>query len=115
LTLSGFQDDRNERLVFWFLTRKQSGKPGSADIRHSFCRWRDAFLHLRSRGPSSWWRGPARAGLPAPSALNGFKIDTNESALDLKRTEALLAAYLCPIADYLAEITRKPMTPHGGF
>ena len=56
-----------------------------------------------------------RAGLPAPSALHCFKINTNESALDLKRTEALLATYLCPIADYLAEITRQPMTPHGRF
>jgi hypothetical protein len=53
--------------------------------------------------------------LPAPSALHAIKIDTNESALDLKRTEALLGAYLCPIADYLAEITRKPMTPHERF
>jgi hypothetical protein len=26
-----------------------------------------------------------------------------------------LATYLCPIADYLAEITRKPMTPHERF
>jgi hypothetical protein len=55
-----------------------------------------------------------RAALPAPPP-RGIKIDTNESALDLKRTEALLATYLCPIADYLAEITRKPMTPHGRF
>ncbi len=53
--------------------------------------------------------------LPAPSALHGIKIDTNESALDLKRTEALLATYLCPIADYLAEIAQKPMSPHGDF
>jgi hypothetical protein len=48
-----------------------------------------------------------RAGLPAPPALHGFKINTNESALDLKRTEVLLATYLCPIADYVAEITRR--------
>jgi len=48
-----------------------------------------------------------RVDLPAPSALHGIKIDTNESALDLKRTEALLATYLCPIADYLAEIAQK--------
>jgi hypothetical protein len=53
--------------------------------------------------------------LPAPSALHGIKIDTSESALDLKRTEALLATYLCPIEDYLAEITRKPMTPRSRF
>jgi hypothetical protein len=53
--------------------------------------------------------------LPAPSALHGIKIDTNESALDVKRTEARLATYLCPIADYLAEIAQKPMTPHGRF
>lgn len=57
----------------------------------------------------------SRAGLPAPSALHGIKIDTIESTLDLKRTEALLATYLCPIADYLAEITRKPMTPRDRF
>ena len=56
-----------------------------------------------------------RAGLPAPSALHGIKIDTSESALDLKRTEALLATYLCPIEDYLAEITRKTMAPRGRF
>ena len=33
----------------------------------------------------------SRVNLPAPSALHGIKIDTNESALDLNRTEALLA------------------------
>ena len=50
-------------------------------------------------------------------ALHGIKIKINaiESVLDLNRTDALLAIYLCPIADYLAEITRKPMTPHGRF
>ena len=48
----------------------------------------------------------ARMESPALSA-----IDAGESALNLKRTEALLATYLCPIADYLAEITRNPMTP----
>jgi hypothetical protein len=57
----------------------------------------------------------SRAGMPAPSAPRGIKIDANESALDLKRTEALVATYLCPIADYLAEITRKPMTPRDRF
>jgi hypothetical protein len=33
----------------------------------------------------------SRVDLPAPSALHGIKIDTYESALGLKRTEALLA------------------------
>jgi hypothetical protein len=105
LTLSGFQDDRNERRVFWFLTRKQSGKPGSADIRQSFCRCA-TLCTFGAAAPALGGEAP-RAGLPAPSALHGFKINTNESALDLKRTEALLATYLCPIADYLAEITRR--------
>ncbi|MGH6796054.1 MAG: TY-Chap domain-containing protein [Methylocella sp.] len=44
-----------------------------------------------------------------------MKIDTNESALDLKRTEALLATYLCPIAEYLEEIRETQMTPHERF
>jgi hypothetical protein len=99
--------------VFWFLTRNQSGKPGSTGFRHTFCRWRDAVLHLRSRRPKI--AEASRVDLPAPSAMRGVKIDTNGSALDLKRTEALLATYLCPIADYLAEIRRKPMTPHERF
>jgi hypothetical protein len=53
--------------------------------------------------------------VPAPPTLHNTKIYTNESARDLERTEALLATYLCPIADYLAEITRTPMTPHERF
>ena len=57
----------------------------------------------------------SRVDLSAPTALHGIKIDAIESALDLKRTEALLATYLCPIADYLAEIAQKPMTPHERF
>jgi hypothetical protein len=57
----------------------------------------------------------SRVDLPAPSAMHGVKIDTNGSAHDHKRTEALLATYFCPKADYLAEITRKPMTPHERF
>jgi hypothetical protein len=56
----------------------------------------------------------SRGALPAPPPRS-IKIHTNESALDLKRTEARLATYLCPIADYLAEITRKPMTSHNRF
>ena len=57
----------------------------------------------------------SRAGWPAPSAQRGIKITTSESALDLNRTEALLSIYLCPIADYLVEITRMPMTPRNRF
>lgn len=57
----------------------------------------------------------ARVELSGPTAPQGIKIDTIESALDLKRTEALLATYLCPIADYLAEIAQKPMTPRDRF
>ncbi len=57
----------------------------------------------------------SRKGLPAPSTLHNTKIDTNENPRDRERTEALLATYLCPIADYLAEITRTPMTPHERF
>ena len=44
-----------------------------------------------------------------------MKIDTSESALDIERTEALLATYLCPIAEYLEEIRETPMTPHERF
>ncbi|MGH6839364.1 MAG: hypothetical protein ACREDT_11310 [Methylocella sp.] len=57
----------------------------------------------------------SRADLLALPAPRGMKIDTAESALDLKRTEVLLATFLCPIADYLEAIRETPMTPHERF
>jgi hypothetical protein len=39
----------------------------------------------------------SHADFLAPSALNGIKTDKDESALDLERTKALLATYLCPV------------------
>jgi hypothetical protein len=56
---------------------------------------------MRGRRPS-YWRDLER----------GFAAAVR---LDLKRTEVLLAAFLCPIAAYLEAIRETPMTPHERF
>jgi hypothetical protein len=70
MKLSLMRLDRNERLVFWFLTRKQSGKPGSADIRHSFCRWRDAGKPARGASPPRAGAAAASAGILCGSCVS---------------------------------------------